>query len=369
MKVLMICPAGVAGTIQYTHNLANALASQDHQVILATSIEFELRDFQHHYEAHEIFDRFRPRPIRLIKFFLRVKKFNPDVIHLQGAQHPGVYLAFCWLLRIVTKAPIVYTPQDVLPNSKGRFHQQAFRLLYLKISHVFLNASSNKQDIMRLFDVPASHITVFGIPDLLAFLTTDLQPEPPEIAENLTVILCFGLIEPRKGIHTLIQAMPQIQKHIPDIMLLVVGKPLENIDVYEQQIASLGLSKNVQLTPRYVSFNEMAGLFNRADIIALPYDSGWNSGVVSSAFGFKKPVVGTDIPGFKGVIEDGKTGLLVPPKDPDKLAQAIIKLAGDESLRKSLVANAAKSAEKNSWHEIAKKISAVYVDITSASDE
>ena len=360
MKILFITPAGIAGTIQYTHNLANALAKLDHEVVLATGMDFELRDFQRHYQAHEIFDRFRPRPIRLLKFFLRVKKFKPDIIHLQGAQHPGVYLVFCMLLRLVSKAPFVYTPQDVLPNNKGKFHQQAFTLLYSKVSHVFLNSSNNKPDIIRLFAVEAEKITVLTIPDLLAFLATDLHPIAPDVDNSSQVILCFGLIEPRKGILTLIQSMPKILQSVPNIMLLIVGKPLEDIAPYEQEISALKISDKVKLTPRYVSFNEMSGLFNRADIIALPYHTGWNSGVVSSAFGFNKPVVATNIEGFKGVIEDGKTGLLVPPKDPDKLAEAIINLAQNEILRKTLIENAANSAKKHSWAEIATITSKVY---------
>jgi glycosyltransferase involved in cell wall biosynthesis len=366
MKVLMISPAGKAGTIQYTHNLANALAKLSHQVILATGMDFELRDFHRDYQAFEIFDRFRPRPIKLIKFFLAVKKFDPDIIHLQGAQHPGVYLLLCLLLRLVTKAPFVYTPQDVLPNNKGQFHLQAFRLLYRQISHVFLNASNNEQDIVKLFGVAASKISVLTIPDLLAFLSTDLEPELPDIPKQKKVILCFGLIEPRKGIHTLLQAMPLISEQISEILLLIVGKPLEDIAPYEEQISTLNMSNNITLVPRYVSFNEMAGFFNRADIIVLPYHTGWNSGVVSSAFGFKKPVIATTIGGFKDVIEHGKTGLLVPPKDPDSLADAIVSLARDDQQRKTLVENATNVSKKNSWNEIAKKTSEIYIAVTSS---
>jgi glycosyltransferase involved in cell wall biosynthesis len=110
----------------------------------------------------------------------------------------------------------------------------------------------------------------------------------------------------------------------------------------------------------------MAGFFNRADIIVLPYHTGWNSGVVSSAFGFKKPVIATTIGGFKDVIEHGKTGLLVPPKDPDSLADAIVSLARDDQQRKTLVENATNVSKKNSWNELAKKTSEIYIAVTSS---
>jgi glycosyltransferase involved in cell wall biosynthesis len=365
MKVLMISPAGKAGTIQYTHNLANALVKMDNQVMLATAVDFELRSFQKSYQVQEIFDRFRPRPIKLSRFFYQLIKFKPDIVHLQGAQHPGVYLVLCLLLRIFTKAPFVYTPQDVLPNNNSKFHIQTFKLLYKQFSHVFLNADNNLQDIINLFAVPESKITILSIPDLLDFLTTELSPEKPDIPEQKKVLLCFGLIEPRKGIHTLIQAMPKVIEQLPDTLLFIVGKPLEDIQPYQEEIAQLQLKDNVRLMPEYVSFNAMAGYFSCADIIVLPYYSSWNSGVISSAFSFKKPVIATDIAGFKDVIEPGKTGLIVPPRDPSKLALSIINLLQNQGLQLSLTKNATKAVKNNSWNEIAKKTLKIYTTVIS----
>ncbi len=364
MKILLISPAGKAGTIQYTHNLANALANLDHTVMLATAVDFELSSFQKHYEVQEVFDRFRPRPVKFLRFLFRLVKFKPDIVHLQGAQHPGVYLILCRILRCVTQAPFVYTPQDVLPNNNGKFHIQSFKLLYKQFAHVFLNANNNQQDIVSLFDVPDHKISVLSIPDLLAFLSTDLQPEKPDIPTGKKVILCFGLIEPRKGIKTLIEAIPEVNAQIPDTLLLIVGKPLESIQPYQDQISQLQLEDVIKLIPEYVDFNAMAGYFKYSDIIVLPYYSGWNSGVISSAFGFKKPVIATDIAGFKDVIDPGKTGLIVPAKDAKRLAKAIITLLNDKKLQTDLTEKAADSIKNNSWDHIAQITQEIYQSIS-----
>jgi len=359
MKILLIAPAGKAGTIQYTHNLANNLAKLGHTLMLATAVDFELRPFRRDYRVLEVFDRFRPRPVKLYQFFKALSKFKPDIVHFQGAQHPGIYLFLCLLLCMFTRAPFVYTPQDVLPNYDSQFHIFAFKLLYRQFAHIFLNADNNQQDIVRLFQVAPDNISVLSIPDLLAFLTEDLTPEKPDIRDDKRVLLCFGLIEPRKGIHTLLQAMPAVTGKIPQALLLIVGKPLENLQPYRDEILQLNLQDTVKLIPEYVSFNAMAGFFQRAEIVILPYYSGWNSGVISSAFSFRKPVIATDIAGFKDVIEADKTGLIVPPKDAEQLAQAIVTLLQDKNLQLSLTENAA-NIHRDSWRTIALRTEEIY---------
>lgn len=100
----------------------------------------------------------------------------------------------------------------------------------------------------------------------------------------------------------------------------------------QQQIKRLGIEDSVLLIPRYLIFEEMAGQFSRAECIVLPYDRGRNSGVLTSAFGYQKPAVATDVGGFAEVIEDGKTGQLVPPQDPTALATALVRILTDEEI-------------------------------------
>ena len=106
----------------------------------------------------------------------------------------------------------------------------------------------------------------------------------------------------------------------------------------------------------------MAGYFNAAQLLVLPYESGWNSGVLASAFGFGKPVVATRVGGFDEVVSDESTGLLVPPKDPAALAEAIVRLLRDEGLYARIVKNIEQTAGEISWEAIAKVSEARYMD-------
>ncbi len=360
MKILLISPAGKAGTIQYTHNLANTLVQKGNNVFLATAVGFELKHFHKDYLFLEVFDRFHPHPLKLCRFFYLLITFKPDIVHFQGAQHPAVYLFLCSLIRIFSKAPFVYTPQDVLPNNNGKLHVHIFRQLYKQFDHIFLNTKNNQKDIIEFFQVPSNKISILSIPDLLAFLKNELIPKTPDIPKGKSVLLCFGLIEARKGIHTLIQAMPEIVSQRPETLLYIVGKPLEDIQPYKDSISKLQLKNHVRLIPKYVSFDEMAGFFNCADIVVLPYYSGWNSGVISTAFNFKIPVIATDVAGFKDVIEAGKTGIIIPPKDAKKLAKETINLLRDKQLQKRLASHAVASMKYNSWGNIADKTIEIY---------
>lgn len=363
LRILFIAPAPRAGTVQYTHNLANALAERGHRVTLVTGVGFELADYPRHYHALEVFDRYRPRPVRLCRFLWHCLTFQPQIVHLQGAQHPALYILLWAILRVLGIDCFVYTPQDVLPNALRPYHVRAFRFLYARMRHVFVNAKQNEPLVIHHFAVPSDRITVLPIADPTAFVRTHVTSEVPQIPADARVVLCFGLIEPRKGVHTLLAAAPEVFRLVPNALLLIVGKPLMPIAPLERQLVELGLQERVRLVPEYVSFAQMAGYFTAARLLVLPYESGWNSGVLASAFGFGKPVVATRVGGFDEVVDDERTGLLVPPKDPTALAQAIIRLLRDDALYDRMVVNVQHAAGEISWESIARITDERYADV------
>lgn len=363
LRILFVAPAARAGTVQYTHNLANALALSGHRVILATGVGFELSDYPREYDTIEVFDRYRPRPVKFVRFLWKCLLFRPHLVHLQGAQHPALYIALWAMLAALGAGRFVYTPQDVLPNSLRPYHIRAFRFLYARMRHVFLNAKQNEALVIENFGVPRERITVLPIADLTAFVREHVPPECPKLPTGKKVVLCFGLIEPRKGIGTLISAAPEVIRHEPDTLILIVGKPLMDLAPLEKQIAELGLADHVRIVPHYVTFAQMAGYFSAARLVVLPYENGWNSGVLASALGFGKPVVATRVGGFDEVIAEGSTGFLIAPRDPAALAQALVQLLQDEALYTRMVRNVQQAAGDISWEAIARTTEARYMDI------
>jgi glycosyltransferase involved in cell wall biosynthesis len=110
-----------------------------------------------------------------------------------------------------------------------------------------------------------------------------------------------------------------------------------------------------------IPYKEGAELFQRCSVVVLPYIDASQSGVIPTAYGFKKPVVVTDVGSIPEIVDDGVTGFIVPSKDPIALVDAIIKLLKDDGLRKQMGENAYKKLKTDlSWDKIVEKTVEVY---------
>ncbi|GAH66691.1 unnamed protein product, partial [marine sediment metagenome] len=81
-----------------------------------------------------------------------------------------------------------------------------------------------------------------------------------------------------------------------------------------------------------------------------------------------KPIVATNIEGYAGLVADGVEGLLVPPKNKEQLAQALISLATDDSLRQEIGARGRIKASEYGWEHIAQKVSNYYLRVISGAE-
>ncbi len=364
LKVLIIEPSGRGGVCQHAHNLANALAGRGCVVAAAGGVRFETKAFPREYTAIEVFDRFRPRPARLLNLLRFARTFQPDIVHIEGAVHPGAYLVIWKVLARITNARFVYTAHDVFSKNRRPYHPWVLKRIYRGMDHILVNAHQNKQEIIDHFNVAPARVSPLPVGDLMAFIRDRSSSRPSGVPTHAKVILFFGIIERRKGLLTLIRAFPTIKKEIPEAFLLIVGQPHEDLEPYTRAIDELHVSDSVSMRPGYAPLTEVGGLFGASDVVALPYEEGWNSGVVSCAHGFGKPVAATNIAGVPEVVRDGETGFLAPPGDAEAMARIIIRLLGDDALRRRMAPFIRKAAERNAWSEIAAASESVYRSVT-----
>jgi len=134
-------------------------------------------------------------------------------------------------------------------------------------------------------------------------------------------LLFYGFVRPYKGLDILIEALGLARGKA--LRLTVAGEFWAGLEDIRRRIDSLGLADKVELIPRYVSAEETAEYFARADALVLPYRSGTGSGVLSIAYHYGKPVIATRIGAFCDVVRDQETGFLVPPESPEALARVI----------------------------------------------
>jgi glycosyltransferase involved in cell wall biosynthesis len=120
----------------------------------------------------------------------------------------------------------------------------------------------------------------------------------------------------------------------------------------------------VRFVPRYVSDAELPPIFRRADLLVLPHRTVDMSGVLFAGLAFGKPMVLSDVGGFRELVEEHGAGRLVPPGDPAALAAEISALLADPGERERLAERArAAAAGPYSWDSIARRTIKVYEEV------
>jgi glycosyltransferase involved in cell wall biosynthesis len=140
------------------------------------------------------------------------------------------------------------------------------------------------------------------------------------------VILFFGNVRAYKGLEELVAALPLVRRSV-DATLVVAGSFFEPLERYRRQARDLGVGDQVRFVPDYVPDEDVAGLFARSDVVALPYRSAPGSGVLGQAAQAGRPVVATAVGSLPAMV--GDRGILVSPGDPAALAEGLVRALRD----------------------------------------
>ncbi len=168
------------------------------------------------------------------------------------------------------------------------------------------------------------------------------------ISMDAEVMLFFGFVREYKGLHVLLDALPEIVEARPRAVLVVAGEFYEDERRYQRIIRSRGLEDRVHLINDYVPESDVPVYFSAADVAVQPYLSATQSGVVQTAFHFDRPAIVTDVGGLAEVVPHGEAGLIVEPNDPTALAEACIRFFS-EDLAGRLTAGVRREKERHGW--------------------
>jgi glycosyltransferase involved in cell wall biosynthesis len=170
-------------------------------------------------------------------------------------------------------------------------------------------------------------------------------------------ILYIGRMHPLKGIDVLIRAMPYVRKHV-DLKLVVIGPGDQR--PYRGLAEKLGVKDHIVFLS-YVDEETKIGAIDGSLGVVIPSVSSYVEVypmVISEAWARGKPVIATNVGGIPYRVRHLVNGLLVPPRDPKSLAEAVVTLASDKTLSTRL-GNIGRSSIMT-WDEIANKITEVY---------
>lgn len=271
-------------------------------------------------------------PLTWWRLYRRVRAEQPDVLLLQWwvPYWTPCLTTIAHLVKRNTRVKIVFICHNVVPHEGGGVIDRRLALTVLRRGDALVVHS--EQDRHRLLALlPDARVYKAAIP---TYAPLGDQPEQQArrdlrrelgLPEGAPIILFFGFVRPYKGLEFLIQALPLVRERVAGAHLLVVGEFWQSPEFYQRYAEEYGVGGAMTIVNRYVPNEDLQPYFDLANAVVLPYVSATQSAVVQLAFGFGKPVITTRVGGLHEVVEDGVTGLIVPPQDEQALAAAIVR--------------------------------------------
>ncbi|MHB1132314.1 MAG: glycosyltransferase family 4 protein [Chloroflexota bacterium] len=286
-----------------------------------------------------------------IKRILQEERF--DVVHLHEPLVPAL-------------------PLTVLHHSKavniGTFHRfGGTQMMYYygkPILRRFFNRLDGRiavSDAAREFISRHFNAKYIVIPNGIDVRNFGPQVEPfPELRDGKLNILFVGRLEKRKGFSYLLRAFLRLKRETPNVRLIVVGPYNEKAQHrYENFLCDHNLS-DVYFTG-YVSKYDLARYYRTCDVFCAPSTGGESFGVILlEAMASGKPIIAADIQGYRGVLQHGREGLLVPPKDDEALADGLRRILADRDLAEGMGQYGWAKAQDYSWEKVSQRILTYY---------
>ena len=300
-------------------------------------------------------------PITWYQAFMEIRDWKADLLVIQWwiPFWAPPFATLAGLSKRLADTPVLYICHNVVPHEAGVL-DRALTKLALRQGDFFLVHS--KRDHERLSTlVPRASINQSVLPTYEPLIQGSISPEEARqslgIPKHVPVMLFFGFIRPYKGVDILLKALA-IARRTLDVRLLLVGEFWEDKQPYLDLIRDLELSEAVLVVDRYVPNEELDLFFAASDVVVLPYKDTSQSAVVQLAFGAGKPVITTDVGGLAEIVEHGKTGHVVPPQDPDALADAMLEFF-KQGKPSQLRDNVLQARERFSWMHIVDVIESI----------
>ncbi|HEY5051844.1 MAG TPA: glycosyltransferase, partial [Solirubrobacterales bacterium] len=269
-----------------------------------------------------------------------------DVVHV----HEPVVPFVGWNAVLGSKAPVVATfhaySTKAIPNHIATAFgaRRMFNRLSARIAVSEAAAWTGRRWFGGNYEIVPNGVDIDAAP---------ARPKPD--GEELRVLF-VGRPEERKGLPVLLTAFGALVEHVP-CRLTVIGAERDDVARY---LTDPDLISSIDVAGR-VSGERLWQSLHEADVLCAPSLSGESFGMVlTEAFAAGTPVVASEIAGYSDVVSDGVDGVLVPPADPQRLAEELQRIYHEPQRLRAMGEAARHSAQRYAWPRVADRVTEVY---------
>jgi glycosyltransferase involved in cell wall biosynthesis len=277
-----------------------------------------------------------------------------DIIHAHFTLPQGL---LGLILKHICQKPLVVTVHgsDITIQSKKEYLRPISKWVLEGADRVVAVSAFLKEEVIKLGVDPSRVEVVYGGVDIPKDATTTSATSPG------ATITFIGAMVPQKGVDVLLKAFGKVKEKVPEARLVIVGGGPER-DGLEAQSAEMGL-EDVEFTGLV---EDLTDIYRGTAVLALPSREEGFGLVLLEAMARGVPVVAADTGGIPEIVDDRRNGLLVPPGDADALADALLEVLKDDTLRSSLVLEGRTTSESFTWVGMGTRIDALYKEIIGA---
>lgn len=360
MKILQILPElNVGGVETGTIDLARYLVEHGHGSIVVSHggelVSLLENGGSKHYKLPVHKKSFWTmlwliRPLRRI-----IKQEKVDIVHARS-RVPA------WIAYFACKG----TQAAFITTCHGFYKNRLLSRVMASPKLIIVPSHALARYMIEHFRVPASQIRC--IPRSINLERFNISKEEISGKSNYIVGI-VGRITPLKGHTYFLEAMAKVIRMMPYVKVWVVGNAPANKPHYRQElevlVTRLGIKDQVEF---FGNRKDIPHLLSRMDVLAMSSIEPESFGrVILEAQAVGVPVVATEVGGVVDIIEDDKTGLLVPPRDPEAMAKEIMRLLNDKKLSQQLVQAAQKKIrEEFTLEQMATRTIHVYEELLNS---
>lgn len=292
----------------------------------------------------------------MIEMMQIIQSIGADILHVQETND----FWYDMTLLFNKMPPLVTTIHDVFRHPGDRETAPASeytRLVsFYRSQHIIVHTRSLQDVLMKRFHIPQQRVSVVSHGEL-GSLYQRRGHSPHPLPREPHTLLFFGRVWPYKGLSYLLEAMPLIAQHIPDVKLIIAGRG-ESLQRYFPN----GYDRcRYEIFNDFIPAEDVIGLFQRSALTVLPYVESSQSGVAALSYGLGTPVVASNVGGLSEMIQNGKDGFLVPPRDAHSLANAIVCILRDRDLQHQMQKAALSRCQSDlNWSTIAYQTVDIY---------